>query len=463
MVSSTIERSEKAGELDFTWVVRTLFVVCSLPPKNPDLVGWAITSPCYSGGLVGRLHPAFAKDIMEVACMYSLFVGIDVSKDSFSLAGLDEKAKVLFSLCPSMNAQGFSELLKAITSRCDDLSSVIVALESTGPYHLNLFSFLVSQGITTIVINPLIIANFTKLSLRKTKTDKKDAVTIARFLFLNRDSISRLPSTQLTTDLRDLARERESILKMVASMKNDVRRILQTTFPELEQLVDVFSKTMLRFLRVFPSARLITQATPESVTQGLHQSDRRARISVHSAQIIKLASMSVATTSPSKELILPGKIETLFHLHERVREVTRMLVKLCKSIRQEELAILTSIRGIAVKTAAPFLAELGEHQHFRSYKKMLAFAGLDPTTHQSGKFEGMSMISRRGNRHLRKVIYNMTFCVVRYTGPFRDYFFRRKKEGLPFRKALLATAHKLVRTIFAMLNKKTYYRIAEVV
>jgi transposase len=134
--------------------------------------------------------------------MYSLFVGVDVSKDSFSVAGLNDKAKLLFSLSPLMNAQGFSELLTVLRSHQKDLSSVIVALESTGPYHLNLFSFLVSQGITTIVVNPLIIANFAKLSLRKTKTDKKDAVTIARFLFLNRDSISQLPSSQQTTDLQ---------------------------------------------------------------------------------------------------------------------------------------------------------------------------------------------------------------------------------------------------------------------
>ena len=133
--------------------------------------------------------------------MYSLFVGIDVSKDSFSVAGLNDKAKVLFSLCPDMNAQGFSELLRILKTHESDLSSIVVALESTGPYHLNLFSFLVSKGIYTIVVNPLIISNFTKLSLRKTKTDKKDAVTIARFLFLNRDSISQLPSSQGTTDL----------------------------------------------------------------------------------------------------------------------------------------------------------------------------------------------------------------------------------------------------------------------
>lgn len=117
---------------------------------------------------------------------------------------------------------------------------------------------------------------------------------------------------------------------------------------------------------------------------------------------------------------------------------------------------------IAAKTAAPFIAELGDYRNFDSYKKMIAFSGLDPTTHQSGKYEGMSMISRRGNRHLRKVIYNMTFCVIRYAGPFKDYFLRRKREGLPFRKAILATAHKLIRAIFAMLHTGTYYRTAEV-
>ncbi|HVN25623.1 MAG TPA: hypothetical protein VMT71_16765 [Syntrophorhabdales bacterium] len=69
------------------------------------------------------------------------------------------------------------------------------------------------------------------------------------------------------------------------------------------------------------------------------------------------------------------------------------------------------------------------------------------------------MISRRGNRHLRRIICNMTFCVVRYVGPFRDYFFQGEREGLPFRKALLTTAHKLVRTMFPMLTNRTYHQL----
>jgi transposase len=70
--------------------------------------------------------------------MYSLFVGVDVSKDSFAAAGLDEKAKLVFSSAPQMNSEGFSAFFTTSMSHGKDQSSIVVALESTGPYHLNL-------------------------------------------------------------------------------------------------------------------------------------------------------------------------------------------------------------------------------------------------------------------------------------------------------------------------------------
>jgi len=81
-------------------------------------------------------------------------------------------------------------------------------MESTGCYHINLFSFLTSEGIRTVVVNPLLISNFAKLSLRKTKTDKKDARTIARFLMEHHEEISQLSLSQDVQDHRDLSRER---------------------------------------------------------------------------------------------------------------------------------------------------------------------------------------------------------------------------------------------------------------
>ena len=95
---------------------------------------------------------------------------------------------------------------------------------------------------------------------------------------------------------------------------------------------------------------------------------------------------------------------------------------------------------------------------FSSSKHVIAFAGLDPSIRQSGQYEGISRISKRGNRHLRRVVFLMTLCAVRSQNVFREYFLKRKEEGLPPKKAILATAHKLLRVLFSMLSNKSYFR-----
>jgi transposase len=394
--------------------------------------------------------------------MYSLFIGIDVSKDSFSASGLDEGGNKLFSLVVNMDRAGFSEFMKAISSHSKDLSDVVVAMESTGSYHMNLFSFLTSQGIRTIVVNPLLIKNFSKLSLRKTKTDKKDAHTIARFLFAQRDSLDQF-SAHHHKDLKDIARERESILKLIGSTKNDIKRMLKSTFPELERICDVFGDVMLLFLQKYPSARLVRETNPESIIQAFQHRDKRFKVSTPKEEIIKAAQNSIASDHPALEQILPAKIQTLLFLNDRLDEVTKMLIQWCESTMKEDLKIITSIHGINTKTAAPFLAEMGDHRNYKTYKNFIAFSGLDPSVNESGTFIGMSKLSKRGNRHLRRIIYLMTFCAIRIKGPFKSYFVRRRNEGLPFKKALFATAHKLIRTIFAMLTKRTYYVSGEMI
>ena len=107
----------------------------------------------------------------------------------------------------------------------------------------------------------------------------------------------------------------------------------------------------------------------------------------------------------------------------------------------------------------PFLAEMGSVENFSSHKKLIAFAGRDPSVCRSGKSIGKSKLSKRGNRHLRRAIDLMTAAVVSKNAFFKAYFLRRKKEGLIPQKALLATAHKLIRVIFAMLSHRTYFQV----
>jgi transposase len=90
-----------------------------------------------------------------------------------------------------MSREGFERLLQELSSLSVPAESVLMGMESTACYHVNLYSFLVSLGYSVLVMNPLLISNFVKLQLRKTKTDKKDAYVIAQFLLLTRRQITR--------------------------------------------------------------------------------------------------------------------------------------------------------------------------------------------------------------------------------------------------------------------------------
>jgi transposase len=391
--------------------------------------------------------------------MDRVFVGVDISKDNFSAAGLDAEGNECFSGSYSMDSDGFGKFLEIVIAHCPDHQKVLVGMESTACYHINLFSFLTSQGIPAAVINPLLIANFAKRSLRKTKTDKKDARTIAKFLMENREEISQLSISQDLQDLRDLARERESVSHLISATKVEIKRVLRTTFPELESVGDLFTRSMLRFLKEYPSARRVKMAKLKKLAKVLNQPHVGNKLSFSVEDILRAAHRSIATVSSAKEIILQGKIATLLHLQERLEELTKLLTDICKATRVEDWKILRSIKGVGPKTAVPFLAEMGSVENFSSHRKLIAFAGMDPSVCQSGKFIGKSKLSKRGNRHLRRAIYLMTAAVVSQNAFFKAYFLRRKKEGLIPQKALLATAHKLIRVIFAMLSHRTYFQL----
>jgi transposase len=392
--------------------------------------------------------------------MSKVFVGIDIAKDYSTAQGIDKNRKKLFFLKFAMDSKGFVELRTAIARCAENFEDAIVAMESTGCYHINLFSFLCAEGLRCLIVNPLLISKYAQRSLRKTKTDKKDAMTIAQFLLDNESSIPTASNSQDAQDLKDLARERESLTWMIAGLKNDIKRLLQNTFPELETLCTrLYSDTMLNFMQQFPSARLVRAAQKKDIEQALIcPGEKRKRVHISADDIIVTARRSVASAGVAKELILSEKVSTVLYLQDKCEKITDALVEACEALRIEDFEIIKSLDGVDNITGSSFLAELGDLSNFKSYKSLIAFAGLDPSIDQSGQHDGPSRISKRGNRHLRRIIHIMTLCAVRSDNQFRTYFLRRKAEGLPSMKALMATAHKFIRVIFSMLTHKMPYK-----
>jgi len=151
-------------------------------------------------------------------------------------------------------------------------------------------------------------------------------------------------------------------------------------------------------------------------------------------------------------MILKQEASLLLALEGQAEEIMKLIMDLSGEQIKRDAKILTSMQGIGDKTVFNFLIEVGgDIKAFEHDRKLIAAAGLDPTTHESGKYKGQSTISKRGNRHLRRVIWLMTTKVIIANQVFRTYYFKRRKEGLIYKKAVLATAHKLVRVMFSML------------
>jgi len=387
---------------------------------------------------------------------FDVFIGIDISKDKFDTFGITNDEVKLFQFSATMDRQGFEKLKGHLAAA--SVSSVLIGMESTASYHVNLFSYLVSEGYHVILINPLLISNYVKIQLRKTKTDKKDAVVIAQFLIANRDTLIQRVTPSLISDLRDLCRQRESLVDEMTSLKIEVKRLLNITFPELEHMTGIFTKSMLKLLQLYPSAVAIRDADMGQLSQMLIADSYGHKREAFAAALIKAARLSVGSPSPTKEIILKQKIALLLHLEDDLQEITDLLIEMSRKLMEEDINILTSIKGIGDKAAASFLIELGgDINHFERSGKIIAMAGLDPAIYQSGKHEGKGRITKRGNRHLRKIIWLMTTKVIQYSEVFSAYYLRRRNEGLPYKMAVLATAHKLIRVIFAMLTRRTTF------
>ena len=387
---------------------------------------------------------------------FDSIVGIDVSKDKFDACGITGEGAKIFQISTSMDRKGFEKLKRHLASV--SVSSVLIGMESTASYHVNLFSYLVAAGYKVILINPLQISNYVRMELRKTKTDKKDAVVIARFLLANGETLMQRATPSLISDLRDLSRQRESLVDEMTSLKIEIKQLLNITFPELEHMVGIFTKSILKLLQQYPSAFALRDVDLGQLSQSLITDSYGHKREEFAKALIKAARFSIGTNSPAKEIIIKQKIRFLLHQEEALQEITDMLMEMARKLMEEDINIITSIKGIGDKTAANFLVEMGgDINKFECSGKIIAMAGLDPAVYQSGKHEGKGRITKRGNRHLRRIIWMMTTSVIQYTDIFHAYYLKRRKEGLPYKKAVLATAHKLIRVIYAMLTQRTTF------
>ena len=387
-------------------------------------------------------------------------VGIDVAKDKHDCFILSSEGEVLADVftIPN-NAEGFDTLLQTIRRCTCPAEKIKVGLEATGHYSYNILGFLLNKGLPTYVINPLHTNLYRKsLTLRKTKTDRIDARTIATMLMSDVDLKSYTDTSYHNEELKSLTRYRFDKVRERAKLKQSVSRLVTILFPELEKLVPSLHMTSVyTLLGEFPGACQIADAHLTHLKTVLYEASKGHYGRDMAVEIRDAARNSIGSRMPAKSLELKHTIQLIRELDAEIEEIENEI----NSIMDEVHSPITTIPGIGTRMGAMILAEVGNFHNFDSADKILAYAGLSPSTYQSGQLtSSYSHMEKRGSRYLRYAIFNATKYVCMWDPTFSAYLAKKKSEGKHYNVAISHAAKKLVRLIYAMEKSGQPYRPA---
>ena len=387
-----------------------------------------------------------------------IVVGIDVAKDKHDCFVMNSEGEVLFNpFVIQNNREGFDSLYEKICSVADDFTNVKVGLEATGHYSYNILGYLLDKGFPTYVINPLHTNLYRKsLSLRKTKTDKVDARTIAAMLLSDVNLKSYSNTLYHNEELKSLTRYRFDKVKERAKLKTSVARLVNILFPELEKLVSTLHiASVYELLSQYPSAKKIASVHLTKLTNLLSTASNGSYGKEKAEEIRNAARTSIGSDMSAKSLELKHTIKLIRELDAEIEEIEFHI----EIIMDEINSPILTIPGISYRMGSMIIAEIGDFDNFSSPDKILAYAGLSPSTYQSGQLtSSYSHMEKRGSRYLRYALFKATKFVCTWDDTFAEYLAKKRREGKHYNVAISHACKKLVRVIYHLETTGESYR-----
>ena len=396
-------------------------------------------------------------------CTMNPVVGLDIAKgESQGQAFLDKGQPYGKSFTVPHTREGlesFQSFLRLLEELTDQKPMVI--LEATGHYHLPFTRFLEDHNSLFVVVNPMLSYQAKKASsLRKVKTDAVDAYALCELFYKEDFERHKTRGVQLL-NLRNLTRQHDAITGLYIQVKLQFQAVLDQVFPEYKGVFgDLHSAVSLNTLLAFPTSDAALKAGKTNVTEKIaslciRRSETWARSKAEA--LLAAAERNPFRNAPfhSHLISLEMYVSMLLHYREHLTALEKQMDALANEL--EEYQIIQSIPGIGEKIAATIISEIGEIDRFNHPKKLVAFAGVDPSVHMSGKFTAtINRITKRGSSRLRHTLFLAVLCSLRRSGSKKMKAFYEKKiaEGKPYKVAMIACVNKLLHWVFALLKRK---------
>ena len=368
--------------------------------------------------------------------LYSRCCGIDVHKDSVTACVLVyAEGKE-----PEVRKKEFQTHFKALGNLRWWLWAqkvTHVAMESTGVYWKPVWQALEGH-FELILANPYQVK-----TVPGRKTDARDSQWLAELLAHGLIKPSFVPP-RATRELRDLTRYRVKLTEERNRVHNRIHKVLEDACIKLDT---VASDILGASGRAMIQAIIAGQEHPDWLADKARGTLRGKRPE------LRLALRGRVTDH--HRLMLRELMEDLAFVE---RKIQRLDAEIASKVDVETLARLATIPGIDLITAWTLIAELGSDMSvFASPGHAAAWAGLCPGNHESGG-KRLSNRTRKGNRWLRRALCQSAWAATRKKSCYLAAFFYRVAGKHGIRKAIVATAHRLLLIAFCILRDGTEYR-----
>lgn len=391
-------------------------------------------------------------------------VGIDVSKGKSMVAILRPYGEIVsapFQIKHSSgNIQSLIEQIKSIEGESR------IVMEHTGRYYEPLARELSLANLFVTAVNPKLIKDFGDNSLRKVKSDKADAVKIARYTL---DSWTELKQYSLMDEIRNqlktMNRQFGFYMKHKTAMKNNLIGILDQTYPGVNTYFDSparddGSQKWVDFATTYWHVDCVRKMSLNAFVDHYKNWCKRKKynFSKDKAEEIYGTAKELVPVLPKDDitkLIVKQAIEQLNTTSKTVEELRTLMNETASKL--PEYPVVMEMKGVGPSLGPQLMAEIGDVTRFTHKGAITAFAGVDPGVNESGTYEQKSVpTSKRGSSILRKTLFQVMDCLVK-TKPLEDpvYAFIDKKraQGKPYYVYMTAGANKFLRIYYGRVKE----------
>lgn len=392
-------------------------------------------------------------------------VGIDVSKGKSTVAVLRPFGEVAASpfdvIHNDSDLNQLAELIKALPGESK------VVMEYTGTYFEPIAQFLHNNGIFVSVVNALLVHDYGGNSLRKVKTDKKDALKLASYALDRWTELDEyIPADEQRKTLKLLNRQYNQSIKIQTMMKNNLISLTDSVFPGINKLFTSPERQSdghekwVDFLKAFfhrdSVAKLYLSVFKTKYKSWCYKN--KYQYSESKAEEIHAYAKSVIAVLPmndSVKLLVTQAVSQLNIILETLLSIRNEMNRIASSLPEYDTVM--SMFGVGKVYGPQLIAEIGDTRRFRNRRAITAFAGLDAPPYQSGQLDVSSRhISKRGSAALRKVLFQITEVYILNKPedePVYQFIDKKRSEGKHFYSYRIAAANKFLRIYYAKVNQ----------